>query len=269
MSRGRGSALRFFALVFVLSLPLWLLGHLANQAGAARPYDLPVSSLMAFCPVIAALVLLPRGERLPLLRRSVARFRPGRWYVAAVLLMPGVFAASYVVLRLAGRPLPEPRITWAMVPVLIVMFLVAAVGEEAGWMGYAADRMLARYGAFTVGLVIGLVWAAWHIVPWLQAGRDAGWIAWQCLFTVATRVIIVWMYRNTGASVAAAVLVHASSNVGYALFPVNGSHYDPMTVGLLTAAVAVLVVAVWGPRTLAGRDHGRPPAGPSASSSAG
>mgnify|MGYP001313725985 FL=1 len=264
MNRASGSPSRFFALVFALSVPFWLAGWLANAAGAARPYDLPVSSLMAFCPLIAALVLLPRGQRLPLLRRSVARFRPLRWYVPAVLLMPGVFAASYVVLRLAGRPLPEPQIAWATVPVLVVMFLVAAVGEEAGWMGYAADRLLTRYGALTVGLLIGLVWAVWHIVPWLQAGRDAGWIAWQCLFTVASRVIILWLYRNTGASVAATVLLHASSNVGYALFPVNGSHYDPMTTGLLTAAVAVIVVAVQGRRIAADRTR----RGPAASTTA-
>jgi hypothetical protein len=77
-------------------------------------------------------------------------------------------------------------------------------------------------------------------------------------------VIILWLYRNTGASVAATVLLHASSNVGYALFPVNGSHYDPMTTGLLTAAVAVIVVAVQGRRIAADRTR----RGPAASTTA-
>jgi uncharacterized protein len=40
-------------------------------------------------------------------------------------------------------------------------------------------------------------------------------------------------------------------NVTYFLFPIYGSHYDPRIAGLIITFVAVIVVVVWRPRTLA------------------
>ncbi|GLW22609.1 hypothetical protein Mame01_26520 [Microbispora amethystogenes] len=60
---------------------------------------------------------------------------------------------------------------------------------------------------------------------------------------MALRVIIVWLYERS-ASVLAAIVCHAASNVGWSLFPDHGSHYDPVVSGI-AAAVAVLVVAAW------------------------
>jgi hypothetical protein len=38
-------------------------------------------------------------------------------------------------------------------------------------------------------------------MPLLQHGRSTGWIAWWSLSTVAHRVLITWIYNNTGRSV--------------------------------------------------------------------
>jgi membrane protease YdiL (CAAX protease family) len=67
---------------------------------------------------------------------------------------------------------------------------------------------------------------------------------------VASRVIIVWLYNNTGKSVFVAALFHAMINLTWQVFPINGSYYDPRVTGLITALVAVAVVIVWGSRTL-------------------
>ena len=75
-------------------------------------------------------------------------------------------------------------------------------------------------------------------------------IAWWSLGTVAYRVIITWLYNNTGKSVFVAVLFHAMINVTWQLFPINGSYYDPQVTSLIGAAIAVVVVIGWGPRTL-------------------
>lgn len=122
-------------------------------------------------------------------------------------------------------------------------------------MGFAVDRMQRRWGAFGAGVVLGVIWAAWHVVPFVQAHRPPEWIAWQSLFMVATRVLIVWIYNNTGRSVAAAILFHDVSNVAVFSFPDHGSHYDPRIAGLITAVVAAFVTVMWGPRTLARHEN--------------
>jgi hypothetical protein len=85
----------------------------------------------------------------------------------------------------------------------------------------------------------------------IQAHHGPVWIAWKGLETLAARVLIVWLYNNTGRSLFAAVLFHALSNVSVPLFPNAGSHYDPAVTGVLTAVVAGAVAFLWGARTLA------------------
>jgi hypothetical protein len=181
--RGR-SPLRFFLLVFALAVPFWLLGALAGN-GLPLPTNLPVSALQAVCPLIAALILVHREDRRrgvrTLLPRIVdhRRIRPRIWYVPIMLLVPVIYLLSYAVMRLMGQALPEPHVRFLTIPVLLVVFFVAAVGEEGGWTGYAVDPMQARWSSLTAGIILGLVWRALHVVPDLQAHHSLQWIAWQ------------------------------------------------------------------------------------------
>jgi hypothetical protein len=112
-SRSR-SPLKFFSLVFALSVPFWL-------AGAASDLqllpDLPVSSFMFICPLTAALILV-YGENktagvTELLKRSFDydRIRVKIWYAPIILLMPGVMVFSYGLMRLMGVSVPAPEFT--------------------------------------------------------------------------------------------------------------------------------------------------------------
>jgi membrane protease YdiL (CAAX protease family) len=250
----RRAPLKFFLLVFALSIPLWLIG-------AVTPLQLlpglPVSSLMAFCPLIAASILVYREDKTTgvteLLKRSFdyRRIRAKVWYVPTVLLMPGIAVLAYGVMRLVRLPLPAPQFPGLAALVMFLAFFIAALGEEVGWSGYAIDPMQDRWNALQASILLGLVWATWHIVPLVQAQRSPAWIAWWFLSTVAQRVLIVWLYNNTGKSVFAAALCHAIANVSWQLFPNYGSHWDPRITGLITAFAAVIVAVVWGPRTLA------------------
>ncbi len=241
-------------LVFALSLPFWL-------AGALTPLQLspglPVSSFMFFCPVTVALILVYRENKragvTELLKRSFdyKRIRAKIWYAPIILLMPGVMVLSYGLMRLMRVPFPTPRFTVLAATVMLLAFFVTALCEELGWSGYAIDPMQDRWNALQAGILLGLVWAAWHVVPYLQGHRSPAWIAGQGLFTVTVRVLLVWLYNNTGKCVFAATVCHAMVNVSIFSFPVYGSYYDPGIAGLITTFAAVLVTIVWGPRTLA------------------
>jgi membrane protease YdiL (CAAX protease family) len=244
--------LAYVVLVFALAIPFWLF---AAWTGAQLFPGLPVSALMVVCPLIAASLLVFRSSGIAgvqaLLRRAadVRRIAP-IWYLPIVLLMPAVAIVSYGVMQVLGMPLPAPHVSLLTAVVLFLAFFVAAVGEETGWSGYATDPMLARWGALQVSILLGIVWAVWHFIPLMQAGRSPGWIAGWCVSTVAFRVLLVWLYSNTG-SVFATILTHAMGNLSMFLFPNDGSHYDPRVAGPLLAVVAAIVTVIWGPRTLA------------------
>ena len=241
-------------LVAVLSIPFYLAGVLT---GFTLLPGLPVSSLAAFCPVTAAGILTYEESRgagvAALLKRSFdfRRIRAKVWYVPVVFLMPAVMTLSFAAIRLSGVAVPVPEINVLPAFVLLAAFFLAALGEELGWCGYAIDPMQAKWGALQAAILLGLFWVFWHYVPLFQAGRSVAWVAWWSIGSVALRIIIVWLYNNAGKSVFAAAFFHMTINLTWQLFPVNGSYYDPVITSLILVCVAVIVVAVWGARSLA------------------
>jgi CAAX protease family protein len=252
MSTGR-SPLSFFIVVFVLSVPFWFLG--AASSRQVLP-GVPMSSFMWICPVTAAAILLHREKGsagvIELLSRlfDYRRITAKAWYAAVFLLMPGVTILAYTLMRLVGRPLPLPQFPGLEAPGLFLALFIPALCEELGWSGYATDPMQERWSALGAAVLIGIVWALWHAVPLLQAHRSADWIAWWSLYTIASRVLIVWIYNNTGASVFAAALYHDVMNLCWQLFPIHGSHWDPRIIGLIVTLAAAIVTIIWGPRKL-------------------
>jgi membrane protease YdiL (CAAX protease family) len=155
------------------------------------------------------------------------RIRTAGWGVAAASLMPVVLLATDLVLRLGGLPPPIAPLPWSSTPALLLAFLVAAAGEELAWSATVLEPLQVRTGALRAALVVGLAGALWHVVPFVPVRRSASWIFGQCPFTVAFRVVLLWLYANAGRSVFATILFHASYNVAWQLFPDRGSGYDP------------------------------------------
>ena len=248
----------FFLLVFALSLPFFLLGAVTDLQ--LMP-GLSVSALAAFAPMAAALVLVHLNKKsagtLALLRRSFdyKRIQDKRWLMPVLFLMPAVSLAVYGLMRWMDTPLPAAQFHLIPALLMFIAFFVGALGEELGWSGYALDPMQARWGALGASVLLGLVGILWHLTPLLVMGRSPTWIAWWCLYALTFRILAVWLYNNTGKSVFAAALFHATLNTAYMLFPVYGSHFDMRLASLVMAGAAALVIAVWGSKTLAGRAY--------------
>ena len=253
VASNRRSPLTYLLLTFALSIPFWISGALI---GIQLLPSIPLAALMVVCPVTAALIFVYKEKNSAgvkdLLKKSFdfKRVRAKIWYVPIILLMPCIMGLSYIAMRLMGVPLPAPQFSLTITLTLFVVFFIAAVGEELGWSGYAIDPLQDRFGALGGALLLGVVWAVWHFIPLLEVPQSPVFIAWWSLGTVASRVIITWLYNNTGRSVFVTVLFHTMINVTFQLFPVNGSYYDPRVTSLITASVAVVVVVVWGARTL-------------------
>ena len=161
--------------------------------------------------------------------------------------MPAISLLTYGMMRLTGMPIPVRQFSLPAALAMFPAFYLAALGEELGWSGYVIDPLQERWDALRGSALVGVVWAVWHYVPLIQVHRSTTWIAWWSIYTVALRVLIVWLYNNTGRSVFASTLFHAFSNVSSVAY---SSCYDPRITGLIVAFVATLVVLVWGPRTL-------------------
>ena len=249
----------FLAILIALSIPFWLGGMVFDRfLPASMQVNLPFSALMTFCPAIAAAIMVWRRDGwsgvTALLARTfdIGRIRSVGWLAAAIVLMPAVLGAAFLIMQRMGMPLGQADpIQWTSLPLLFALFFVGAAGEELGWQGYAFELLGNGESILGAALTLGLVWAAWHVIPYVQMGHDWNWVFWQCVVTVFLRVVTVWLYAYGGRSVFVAIVFHAMCNVGFFLFPNHGSLYDPATAALVLAGLTGVMATFWGPRMVA------------------
>ena len=106
--------------------------------------------------------------------RRLLRWRVGaRWY--AVALLPAPLLAAAVLFALS---LSSPIFTTADKTAVLLSGIAAGlttVLEEIGWTGFAVPRLRRRYGVVTTGLIVGVLWGAWHFLQGLFiSGTYAG-----------------------------------------------------------------------------------------------
>ena len=255
------SPLKFFLIVYGLSIPLWLIETMIDVKGL--PLDIPITDIFAaFTPLIAAAILVHNEEGFvgisKLFKRILdyPRITKKIWYVPIFLLPILMYLLIYVTIRVLGLSLPsEFHIPFISIPFLFCLFFLGAVAEETGYMGYAIDPMQKRFGALAASILMGIPWAVWHYPSIIQQGHNLTWIAWGTLGTVAVRVLIVWIYNNTGKSLFACILFHTMLNLGRPLFPKDETHnplvdYPEIHYSII-AIIALFVAFLWGSKTLA------------------
>jgi len=265
-STSKRSPLLFFVLVYALSIPLWVLNAIYPMH---IPVDnLPVTDIVAtFTPMVAASILVYREEGFGsvknLLKRvfDFKRITKKVWYIPILLLTPFIYVLTYVIMRLVGLPVPTVWNPPLLTPLLFIAFFFAAAGEELGYTGYVTDPMQARYTALSASLIIGLIHAVWHFPSEIAIGQTLGLIIWGgVILAVSFRILSVWLYNNTGKSVFAVILFHAVTNTGRSIFPGSRPAFElgdgAIGYGLI-AITAVIVVFLWGPKTLSKFRYGK------------
>jgi uncharacterized protein len=256
------SPLKFFLIVFCLSIPLWIIDLIINAKRTSLLNFSAIDIITAFIPLIAGCILIYKEEGksgvYELFKRifDYSRITKKIWYVPIIFLPFLMYLLIYTVIRILGLSLPiEFHISFLSIPVLFCLFFLGAVAEETGYMGYAIDPMQERFGALSASILIGIPWAVWHYPSIIQQGHGLIFIMWATLGTVAVRVLIVWIYNNTGKSLFACILFHTMLNVGRPLFPRDNIHnplvdYPEIHYSLI-AIIAVIVIFIWGSKTLA------------------
>ena len=251
------SPLNFLLLLLALSIPLWILGSIYDVQifPGFNLYQLPLAMSM-----VTALILVYRegGKAgvVELLKRTYdcRNIKSKVWYLPMLLMIPSIGLVEYVLVRLSGASLPSPQFSVATLGYISVFFMT--YGEELGWTGYLIDPMQERWSALRSGILLGVVWAVIHFPIHFINGYSFEWIFWHGLYTVAVRVLMVWIYNNTGKSLFAMALTHWTFGIFWSLWPVENLHrtvpfYDPRIMAFTAIFYAAIVVFLWGPKTLA------------------
>jgi membrane protease YdiL (CAAX protease family) len=246
--------LKFFFITFAITWPCFS-AVAAISAGAAANFAFlrgPILFLGIFAPAIVALSLTARAEGregvLALLRRLVQGNVGARWYVFAI----GYFAAVKLAVALLHRLLLGAWPRFGDEPWYIILggtFFSVAVGgqsgEELGWRGYALPRLASRLGYGGASIILGVIWALWHLPLFFVREADT---YGQSFFlytmqVIAISVAIAWLYQRTNGSLLLTMLMHSAINQSKGIVPsgvpgaTNSFTFSASIAGWLTVSV--------------------------------
>jgi membrane protease YdiL (CAAX protease family) len=258
-------ALSFIVLTVALSWPLWIITWLL----AGRPATISASTPMlvavyagSFGPGAAAAILYAITGRDALMAwlRSFVRFRCG-WRAYAAALLPIPLATLLLTLLLGYSPrldqahgLPTIAFYLTLFPVSLFDGVLTALtgagplGEEGGWRGYLLPRLLKRGSETRASLIIGVVWALWHLpimalfADWRSGISLAAYLPLYTVCVIALSFLFTRIWRVGGGSLIPCIWLHGIFNL------VGGMAFDHRvwsSVWSTEVSVAHIAVAVW------------------------
>jgi uncharacterized protein len=216
----------YFALTFLVSWTGALAvaaPHLIRDEPLLKMTGILMFPVMLIGPSFAGIVLTRVVDGKSGLRALFSRvFRAWvspRWYTA-LLLPPALVLTVLSFLEKFISPVYAPNRFF----VGILFGIPAGFLEEIGWMGYAFPKMRSESNRLAASILLGLLWALWHlpVINYLGTATPHGayWLPFFLAFSLAMtamRVLIAWIYTNTK-SLLLAQLMHVSSTGSLVLF---------------------------------------------------
>lgn len=174
----------------------------------------------------------------------VGQWRVGwQWYAVATGL-PIVIAL--VVQNLHSVLGGSPNIGPGDPPLLLAILALLVIGEEVGWRGFALPRLQMRFGDLGASLILGVLWAAWHLANTRIPGLEyygSGFLAFL-LYVIAMTVLFTWIANHTRGSVLLAWLFHAAINVTGSAFFLGDSVRQWWLSAVIYGIVALVVLGM-------------------------
>jgi membrane protease YdiL (CAAX protease family) len=153
--------------------------------------------------------------------------------------------------QLGGPPFDPSVLTGAtaaaggLLPYLAVNLVAGPLAEEFGWRGHLQPVLRRRLGPAVTAVVVGGVWALWHVPLFLLAGTSQARIGLVSPAAVAffaamlpLSVVAWFVSERLRGGVPGAVLVHLAVNISLTLLFVA-----PSAGGVACALVALVLIA--------------------------
>ncbi len=191
------------------------------------PWYTTGTGFLVFGPSIAGVIVMAmtRGkEGMRDMGQRALRWRVGfRWWVIALFFSGFILLVSIAInVVFLGGNIPSfafLRQEWYLIPVVFLVTMIGGpLGEEFGWRGFALPNLQRKWGAVTASIIIGIVWALWHLPLFFQSDSIQAQIGVQLLPVyvigeIILAIIITWVYNKTGGSLlVGGIILHNADN---------------------------------------------------------
>lgn len=239
----------FFILTYAISWGIWIPMMIAYQTISEFEITaivLILAYIGLFGPTISAFIVtfIYNGKKcLKKLLNRLFRWRVKIiWYLIALFAIPSVRFLALGLYAVFGGDVSNLNINlWYYIFISFPILLIGAIAEEIGWRGYAQPQMQKRFSAFLSSLIIGFIWAFWHLPGFIWSTPIMTYEFPFYLFlinVISTAVLSAWILNNSNSSILLLVLFHTALNCSYGLL----GTLLPITIGLYISNSILLVI---------------------------
>ncbi len=145
----------------------------------------------------------------------------------------------------------ESSVSFSIESITSLLFDGGGLMEELGWRGFALPRLQRKYSPLKATIIVGVIWALWHIPVKTDVLSDlTNFVVFYIFFTfvaILYSIIITYFYNKAGGSVLIAVAIHGlyndSASIGGLLTP-DSVEISDTVASLIYAGVFVIAAAV-------------------------
>jgi membrane protease YdiL (CAAX protease family) len=248
----------FFALTFGIAWGIpglaLLLSALTGAFEASLEEFSPLSYLAIWSPAIAAFTVIGVTQGWAGIRayaRRLLHWRVGWvWWTAVLLGVPLMSLMASALMSAIGQPGLVVPTAWGAFLMSSLLKGTEGPFEELGWRGYALPLLQRRFSGWQSAIVLGFVWALWHVPAFFVASVMTGALEGELAVvllrffvgTIATSIIMTAVYNGTGGSIPLVFIYHWLMNLPYPWEARAGISLMQDVVGVVVAVVLVIVL---------------------------
>ncbi|RXZ72393.1 CPBP family intramembrane glutamic endopeptidase [Agromyces albus] len=263
----RHPLISFFVMAYAFAWLVELPVVLSETGTGLLPYTLPkpvialsLAAATYLGPTVSAFIMTGVTEGRAGIRRLLRRYVQWRvgvqWYLFVLVGIPIIILLGAIVVPgvLASfEPLTLSLILAYPLAFVTTLLLGGPLGEEPGWRGFALPRLQRRNGPLLGSVILGVLWALWHLPLFWTGVWTPPTIPNILMFIVmitALTIIMTWVFNHANGSLLITMLMHASFNtfankVEAPLFPapiLNEFGLLPVLIGFTATALVLIAV---------------------------
>jgi uncharacterized protein len=217
----------YFVLAYAWTWSCWGSIYIAQRSGISLPFPRSrLETLGQFGPFLAAMIVSIASAGWPGLRELLSRLTRWQtkpiWILVSLLLLPATMLLAILMYAAWHGVLDTLHFgeSWTTLPAHFVYLLLVGgpLGEEPGWRGFALPRLQVLFGPVLASIVLGVLWAVWHLpLWWIGLGPCPLWM--YIVGVTCSSILFTWLFNHTNGSVFYSLIFHTSLSLASVRMP--------------------------------------------------
>ena len=168
-------------------------------------------------------------------------------WVSMFAILGGAYFIAWIIPEFFGEDRIPAFIPLYIFPIYILLMIFMGGGqEEIGWRGYILPFLEKKYGLLVGSLILGIIWAIWHIPLWFISGTTQTYMNFIAFtfMTIGYSYIFSWIREASGNRLLSGLVAHGLANGFAVIFPTLVMDENTKQIRFWIYTVIILIIGI-------------------------